>query len=66
MLSIAKDIGAAEHSRCYGLPQLSLKHQVLREIEAAREEGRELIGNYPSEEEKTLSKGLIAFKAFSS
>lgn len=43
-------------------PATVLEYQVLREIEAAEQEGRILIGNYPSEEQKALSQDLIAFE----
>ncbi|GIJ99049.1 hypothetical protein Aspvir_001173 [Aspergillus viridinutans] len=62
MLRIVKEIVAAECTRYYGLPQLSLEYQVLREIEAAEQEARTLIGRYPSEGQKALSEALAVFE----
>jgi hypothetical protein len=41
---------------------LSSAYQVLRQIEAAKQKARTLIGDYPSEEQKALSQGLIALE----
>ncbi|RJE20389.1 hypothetical protein PHISCL_07285 [Aspergillus sclerotialis] len=58
MLEIAQTIDMSEHKRSYGLPSLSHEFQALREMEAALAEGRPLMGRYPSQEQRDISKGL--------
>ncbi|KAE8323856.1 hypothetical protein BDV39DRAFT_208373 [Aspergillus sergii] len=61
ILEVAQDIATSDKDPSYSLPELSLEHHILREIDMAKETGRALPSYYPSEDQKALSNGFICF-----
>lgn len=59
--NVAQGTVTSDKDRSYGLPELSLEHHVLREIDMAKGTGRALPTYYPSENQEALSRGFICF-----
>ncbi|KAB8212322.1 hypothetical protein BDV34DRAFT_218706 [Aspergillus parasiticus] len=61
ILKAAQDMATLDKDQSYSLPEPSLEHHILREIDMVKETGRAQPSHYPSEDQKALSKGFICF-----
>ncbi|KKZ64960.1 hypothetical protein EMCG_09141 [[Emmonsia] crescens] len=60
MFSLVKEFEEHNYSKSYGLPEKSLEAAVIRR--AYNNSGEKLIGNYPSEDQVNLSKGMVTLE----